>query len=464
MKKSLHERIFFLRILNVLFTILCHSWGADNRYDEVIGDPVIRSPMGIKQFIWTPKIYILPIPKIWCYRRTVPLNCLGTRKFNSTDGVDYRLICTLFWSFYFPFRCPEIQACISSVLWCDGVRHCPSGFDEEEANCSYRFGVTLLYVAVGAGALGIFLILLLATGCLKYCLYRHKARKKKKTVALSVNHLHVNHTHHNNGLTGSRLSGRYNLATPQEMYLENYGKDSICWQYAIADIETTVWIVRMLLPVFMFVFLLFVFLHSFFSKKHCENKKNNKKKKIEWKKKIRHCKEFHRLLVKIAVFVYRDSGPDESLRNVSIENKNVIGHGQWKKNDEMRIWVLTEGGLRPLMGTAGKIVERPVDDKTGWGWWRVDDKSSLVRGKIYETETRVRGARGDSGERREAETRRDGGSVQPWSRRFYQLFFFECQRGSLKGRLREEKRILKNEKEKKLATRFVEPRELRCRC
>ncbi|XP_053981602.1 uncharacterized protein LOC128877940 [Hylaeus volcanicus] len=127
-----------------------------------------------------------------------------------------------------PYRCPEIQACISSVLWCDGIRHCPSGFDEEEANCSYRFSVTLLYVAVGAGALGIFLILLLATGCLKYCLYRHKARKKKKNVAVNVNHLHVNHTHHNNGLTGSRLSGRYNLATPQEMYLENYGKDSIC--------------------------------------------------------------------------------------------------------------------------------------------------------------------------------------------------------------------------------------------
>ncbi|XP_031849407.2 uncharacterized protein LOC116434797 isoform X1 [Nomia melanderi] len=127
-----------------------------------------------------------------------------------------------------PYRCPEIQACISSVLWCDGIRHCPSGFDEEEANCSYRFGITLLYVAVGAGALGIFLILLLATGCLKYCLYRHKARKKKKNVALNVNHLHVNHTHHNNGLTGSRLSGRYNVATPQEMYLENYGKDSIC--------------------------------------------------------------------------------------------------------------------------------------------------------------------------------------------------------------------------------------------
>ncbi|XP_066595099.1 uncharacterized protein [Prorops nasuta] len=128
-----------------------------------------------------------------------------------------------------PYRCPEIQACINSVLWCDGVRHCPSGFDEEEANCSYRFSVTLLYVAVGAGALGIFLILLLATGCLKYCLYRHKTRKKKKNVALNVNNLQVNHSQHNNGLTGSRLgSGRYNMTAPQEMYLDNYGKDSIC--------------------------------------------------------------------------------------------------------------------------------------------------------------------------------------------------------------------------------------------
>lgn len=132
------------------------------------------------------------------------------------------------------YRCPEIQACISSVLWCDGVRHCPSGFDEEEINCSYRFGVTLLYVAIGAGALGIFLVLLLATGCLKYCLYRHKTRKKKKKKKnknnISVNHLHVNHTHHqNNGLTGSsQLSDQYNVGTPQEMYMDNYGKDSIC--------------------------------------------------------------------------------------------------------------------------------------------------------------------------------------------------------------------------------------------
>ncbi|KAI4501041.1 hypothetical protein M0802_003844 [Mischocyttarus mexicanus] len=126
-----------------------------------------------------------------------------------------------------PYKCPEIHACISQVLWCDGVRNCPSGIDEREENCSYRFGPTLYYVAIGAGALGVFFVLLLATGCLKYCLSRHKTRKKKKNAALNVNH-HVNHTHHNNGLTGSRLSGRYNLPRPQEMYMENYGKDSIC--------------------------------------------------------------------------------------------------------------------------------------------------------------------------------------------------------------------------------------------
>ena len=103
------------------------------------------------------------------------------------------------------------------MLWCDGVRHCPSGFDERDENCSYRFGVTLLYVAIGTGTLGIFLILLLATGCLKYCIYRRRRlqrqsqlqkklpqdtsetleRKSKKVQQLNVKQLN---TTRNNGL------------------------------------------------------------------------------------------------------------------------------------------------------------------------------------------------------------------------------------------------------------------------
>ncbi|XP_023288707.1 uncharacterized protein LOC105694316 [Orussus abietinus] len=130
-----------------------------------------------------------------------------------------------------PYRCPEIQACISPVLWCDGVRHCPSGFDED-SGCSYRFGVTLLYVAVAAGALGVFLVLLLATGCLKYCLYRHRARKRRKrkgvavAVAVDANHHHHHHLHHpathHHHHRDNGLAGRYG-----DMYLEAHGKDDI---------------------------------------------------------------------------------------------------------------------------------------------------------------------------------------------------------------------------------------------
>ncbi|XP_023246142.1 uncharacterized protein LOC106639496 [Copidosoma floridanum] len=138
-----------------------------------------------------------------------------------------------------PYRCPELNACISSVLWCDGVHHCPSGFDEREENCSYRFGVTLLYVAIGAGALGIFLILLLATGCLKYCLYRrrrlqrrHLQKKlppqadeqtrlqKKKVQVLSVNHLNspTNHSsvNRNNGNLDSSVHQQQQMNQQQQ--------------------------------------------------------------------------------------------------------------------------------------------------------------------------------------------------------------------------------------------------------
>ncbi|KAJ8683346.1 hypothetical protein QAD02_019138 [Eretmocerus hayati] len=33
-------------------------------------------------------------------------------------------------------RCPELDACINSSLWCDGINHCPTGYDEALAHCS----------------------------------------------------------------------------------------------------------------------------------------------------------------------------------------------------------------------------------------------------------------------------------------------------------------------------------------
>lgn len=58
-----------------------------------------------------------------------------------------------------PFECPELNACIGAELWCDGRRHCPSGYDEAPAHCD-RFPTP--YVVAGASAGVIILLVLLA--------------------------------------------------------------------------------------------------------------------------------------------------------------------------------------------------------------------------------------------------------------------------------------------------------------
>lgn len=57
------------------------------------------------------------------------------------------------------FECPELNACIDAELWCDGERHCPSGYDEAPAHCN-RFPVP--YVIAGASA-GVIVLLVLLT-------------------------------------------------------------------------------------------------------------------------------------------------------------------------------------------------------------------------------------------------------------------------------------------------------------
>lgn len=32
--------------------------------------------------------------------------------------------------------CPEMDACVNTSIWCDGVNHCPSGYDESFTHCS----------------------------------------------------------------------------------------------------------------------------------------------------------------------------------------------------------------------------------------------------------------------------------------------------------------------------------------
>ncbi|XP_049958183.1 uncharacterized protein LOC126474750, partial [Schistocerca serialis cubense] len=51
-----------------------------------------------------------------------------------------------------PHKCPELNACISAALWCDGHPHCPSGYDE--AHCRRLLALLPggLYTLVGGGA------------------------------------------------------------------------------------------------------------------------------------------------------------------------------------------------------------------------------------------------------------------------------------------------------------------------
>ncbi|XP_066996232.2 uncharacterized protein [Anabrus simplex] len=123
-----------------------------------------------------------------------------------------------------PYRCPELNACISAALWCDGSRHCPSGFDEEETNCAYQFGIPLLYVAIGAGALGVLALLIAVTAVIKFRQHRRNERKKKSSSSNNTNHLHINHLHNNGDSVGS-VAKRYPTSA-EEMFLD--GKDSLC--------------------------------------------------------------------------------------------------------------------------------------------------------------------------------------------------------------------------------------------
>ncbi|KAI4504001.1 hypothetical protein M0802_000472 [Mischocyttarus mexicanus] len=50
-------------------------------------------------------------------------------------------------------RCPELDACINASLWCDGVSHCPSGYDEALTHCSMLLQLPPLHLALGVLAI-----------------------------------------------------------------------------------------------------------------------------------------------------------------------------------------------------------------------------------------------------------------------------------------------------------------------
>lgn len=75
----------------------------------------------------------------------------------------------------FKFKCPELNACISPTLFCDGISHCPSNYDEE--NCEY-FPIPKTYLVLAAASLITFLVLSCCFGCL-LCKKRRAERREK---------------------------------------------------------------------------------------------------------------------------------------------------------------------------------------------------------------------------------------------------------------------------------------------
>ncbi|KRT83919.1 hypothetical protein AMK59_3324, partial [Oryctes borbonicus] len=47
-------------------------------------------------------------------------------------------------------RCPELDACINTTVWCDGREDCPSGIDEALTHCSLLLQLPPLYLFLGA--------------------------------------------------------------------------------------------------------------------------------------------------------------------------------------------------------------------------------------------------------------------------------------------------------------------------
>ncbi|XP_026678700.1 uncharacterized protein LOC103508261, partial [Diaphorina citri] len=121
------------------------------------------------------------------------------------------------------YRCPEINACISAELWCDRKRHCPSGFDEEDANCSSLLALgsaPLLYLCVGAATLLALSCLIILTACVKF----RRGNKQGSAVAGNKQSVQIsasNHYHNGN-------SKKY-LPSSDDYYMDVTVKDAgIC--------------------------------------------------------------------------------------------------------------------------------------------------------------------------------------------------------------------------------------------
>lgn len=78
------------------------------------------------------------------------------------------------------YGCPELEACISATLWCDGHRNCPSGVDEADLDCQTKwpsFNKALRSYALPAVVLGLAGVAITVLACV-FCSRREPPEYK----------------------------------------------------------------------------------------------------------------------------------------------------------------------------------------------------------------------------------------------------------------------------------------------
>lgn len=114
-------------------------------------------------------------------------------------------------------RCPELDACINASLWCDGVSHCPSGYDEALSHCSIILRLPPLHLGLGA----LVIVAIIALMC--FTVWRIFRQRTNRSIS----------------------QHRLKSISSETAIID--GKEVICWQndssvrYVEVDRVTTVW-------------------------------------------------------------------------------------------------------------------------------------------------------------------------------------------------------------------------------